>query len=124
MGEWLKTGLYLPRVIRDFHDQKDVFKWIWRRIEARKGVDPSAASYLAGMTWTGAQVFVVDHFLWWMAMHGYTLQPTRNGRDDYASWDASIRAMKDEDAAAFRKMLDDDAAARAEQVSRNEQEKP
>ena len=110
MGKWLSEGLHLPGFLRDFHDQKDVFKWIWRKLEGRK--TKSEEMYLAGMTWTGAHVFVIDHFLWWMAMHGYTLQRSRS-RDDFADWGASIRQMKDEDAAAFRKMLDDEDRKRA-----------
>lgn len=112
MGQWLSSGLYLPRVIRDFHDQKAVFKWVWRKLEKRMAEDHSCRMYIGSMNWTGAQVFVIDHFLWWMAMHGYTLQRSRS-RDDFAEWESSIRAMKDEDAALFRKMLDDEAEKRA-----------
>ena len=109
--EWLATGRHIPPFLRDFHDQKDIFKWIWRGIaEARQRNPVDGFDYLAGMTWTGAQVFVIDYFLWFMAVHGYTLQPTYPKRG-FASWSESIREMKAEDAAAFRKILDERSSA-------------
>ena len=110
MGEWLEGARHLPPFLRDFHDQKDFFKWMWRKVEAAKAKDASLGTYLCGVTWTAAHVFVIDHFLWWMAMHGYTLQRCRS-RDDFADIKVAIRQMKDEDAAAFRKMLDERSAA-------------
>ncbi len=105
--QWLADGRYLPAFMRDFHAQKDVFKWVWRRAAAsqakRKAED--GVDCLDGMTWVSAHIFVIDYFLWFMARHGYTLQPIRKEWPQ-ADWAETIREMKDEDAAAFRKMLD------------------
>ena len=39
LDTWLKSGEYLPPPLRDFHDQKEVFKTIHERISE----DPQAA---------------------------------------------------------------------------------
>lgn len=31
--EWLKSGAYLPKPMRDFHDQKDIFKAIHTTVD-------------------------------------------------------------------------------------------
>lgn len=106
LQDWLKSGDHLPPALRDFHDQKDAFKAVWRVVE-RKRASAEGCRYLDGMTWVAAQVFVIDFFLWWMACHGYTLQKTRRKGVEFADLATTIREMKDEDAAAFRKMLDE-----------------
>ncbi|EOM8151413.1 hypothetical protein ODT46_02030 [Escherichia coli] len=65
--EWLQSGEYLPGFLRDFHDQKDVFKAMHDTIgnanengNARDG-----------------HIYVIDTFLWYMARCGYTLQKSR-----------------------------------------------
>ncbi len=71
MKAWLKSGKYLPEPLRDFHDQKDVFKAIDEVVQRR------ADSYTKDVSWVSAQVYTIDLFLWLMAMHGYTLQRSR-----------------------------------------------
>lgn len=70
---WLKSGEYLPPFMRDFHDQKDVFKALDDVVQNRRETD----SYTRDLSWVTAQVYTVDVFLWMMARHGYTLQKTR-----------------------------------------------
>ena len=70
-AEWLKSGKYLPAALRDFHDQKDVFKAIDQTIHK----DPHAL--VKRPDWVSAQCYVIDVFLWYMARRGYTLQKTR-----------------------------------------------
>ena len=65
---WLKSGKYLPPAMRDFHDQKDIFKCIFFHCRKAGG---------DGMSWIDAHIFTVDFFLWFMAAHGYTLQRSR-----------------------------------------------
>jgi hypothetical protein len=109
LREWLGSGKHLPDFLKDFHDQKDVFKLIWRRREAalteRKEKDPYFEDGLDGVNWMSAQVFVIDFFLWFAAIHGYTLQRART-RLDFVSLEESIKEMKDEDAEAFRRALE------------------
>ncbi|HCR1961882.1 TPA: hypothetical protein ONC42_000531 [Enterobacter kobei] len=65
--KWLQSGEYLPGFLRDFHDQKDVFKAMHDTIgnanengNARDG-----------------HIYVIDTFLWYMGRCGYTLQKSR-----------------------------------------------
>lgn len=105
MQQWLDSQGHLPKWFRDFHTQKDVFKWIWRAVVK----NPGAEEKLAGLDWIKAHVFVIDYFLWFMAKHGYTLQPVKKKDFEFFNWDDAIAQMKDEEAEAFRKMLEERA---------------
>lgn len=59
---------YLPDEIKDFHDQKDLFKEIFRTYGVEDRYD---------ITWVDAHCFVIDTFLWHMARKGYKLQKIR-----------------------------------------------
>jgi hypothetical protein len=74
MDEWMKSGRYLPDFMRDFHDQKDVFKTVDET--AQRSIE-NGNNYIKDMSWVAAQVYTVDIFLWVMARHGYTLQRSR-----------------------------------------------
>lgn len=65
LREWFGNQLYLPDFMRDFHDQKDLFKYLQHRNPNQK------------ISWVDAQIYVIDIFLRTMAKHGYTLQRTR-----------------------------------------------
>jgi hypothetical protein len=80
---WLKSGKYLPEPLRDFHDQKDVFKAMHELIDV-KGHD-----YAKSVDWVSGQCYVIDIFLWWMARRGYTLQRTRR-RGEYRDLAADV----------------------------------
>ena len=67
--EWLKSGKYLPEPLRDFHDQKAVFKAMHANVREQPLVRRP--------DWIEGQVYVIDLFLWYMAQHGWTLQRTR-----------------------------------------------
>jgi hypothetical protein len=72
---WMKSGNYLPDVLRDFHDQKDVFKAMH---DLQRPADPGDA--IAGhysLDFVTGQCYVIDRFLWFMAKRGYTLQRSR-----------------------------------------------
>lgn len=68
---WRKDGNYLPDFMRDFHDQKDLFKAIHETIAVDKH------PYCKNIAWTEGQCYVVDIFLWHLARHGYTIQKSR-----------------------------------------------
>jgi hypothetical protein len=71
LDRWLKEGRYLPRFMRDFHDQKDLFKAIHQTIKVHE------KDYVRDVTSVVGQIYVIDIFLWWMARRGYTLQRAR-----------------------------------------------
>jgi hypothetical protein len=91
VDEWLKSGDYLPPALRDFHAQKDLFKWLHGSVQL-----PDECKDL---NWVAAHIYVTDVFLWCLARRGYTLQATRT----------KVEGLRDlqEDVQAFRKLQDD-----------------
>lgn len=76
--EWRKSGEYLPPFMRDFHDQKDLFKALFDVVErANQRAAAAGGGHMVDLTWTASHVYTVDIFLWVMAAHGYTLQKSR-----------------------------------------------
>lgn len=58
--------------MRDFHDQKDVFKAMYFKQDCESAGD---------ISWVQGQIYVIDCFLWFMAKRGYTLQKSRKNLD-------------------------------------------
>lgn len=101
--EYLESGMYLPQFMRDFHDQKDVFKFLDEvqetNIEKHRNGDRSDS-----VSWRNAQVYTIDIFLWVMARHGYTLQRSRKKLpfpDIYQTIEAENERRRNEMAAAL-----------------------
>ena len=95
---------HLPKWLRDFHDQKDVFKAIedtWGREEPPYDVN-----------WRNAQCYVIDRFLRFMAFHGYTLRKTtRFGDLDIQETTKKCRKARSD---AFLKYIEANAENQAE----------
>jgi len=68
LHQWLLSGKYLPVGMRDFHDQKRLFKGMHYVQEGSESLKPS---------WVDGHCYVIDCFLWYMASRGYTLQKSR-----------------------------------------------
>lgn len=75
--KWRESGKYLPEFMRDFHDQKDLFKAMQEVVDAANA-KPNHGHRSMNATWTDYHIYTVDVFLWIMAAHGYTLQRARN----------------------------------------------
>jgi hypothetical protein len=71
VDQWRNEGKHLPEFMRDFHDQKGLFK----TIHEETGCEFP--------TWVQGHIYVVDVFLHYMARHGYTLQKTRTRVNDF-----------------------------------------
>ena len=69
--EWRAEQKHLPEFMRDFHNCKDLFKTIDKFIVCDEGHPANDIS------WVQAHCCTIDVFLWFMAMHGYTLQRCR-----------------------------------------------
>lgn len=65
---WRAEGRNLPKFMRDFHDQKDLFKAVHETINVE------GHEYAKDISWVAGHCYAVDIFLWFMAKHGYTLQ--------------------------------------------------
>lgn len=97
--EWLKAGKYLPAQFRDFHDQKDLFKAIGARVDKAIAKDPG--HHLRDVSWVQSHIYTVDYFLWFMGMHGWTLQRSR-AKIDFGDLDEWIaKAAKQREATAI-----------------------
>ena len=96
---YLRSGAYLPAPLRDFHDQKDVFKAMHASIR------PDHES-LHGVSWIMGQCYVIDIFLWWMAKRGWTLQRSR-ADVAFESLEQTIADQKEREDEAFKRFLEE-----------------
>ncbi len=68
----LESLKYLPPELRDFHDQKDLFKLIGNRdVKVHEHGTPEIINWRQGM------IYAIDHFLHFMAVHGYELRKVK-----------------------------------------------
>jgi len=72
LDDYMSNNENLPEFMKDFHDQKDLFKVIYDQY--REG---NTKKLLEDVNWVDAHCFTIDVFLWWMGRHGYKLQKTR-----------------------------------------------
>jgi hypothetical protein len=80
--------------MRDFHDQKDVFKAMHNTIHnANENGNPR-----------DGHIYVVDTFLWYMASRGYTLQKSRKDVP-FKNMQVDIDRYKAEVSDAFSAMI-------------------
>lgn len=93
---WLKSGEYLPEWMRDFHDQKEIFKAIHEIISTNEGTKH--------ISWMDAHIYTIDVFLWFMARRGYTLQRTRR-RGNFRDLTTDVQAQTEKRNAAFTAAL-------------------
>lgn len=94
LSDWLQSGKYLPEFMRDFHDQKDVFKAMHNTITSANGNGNARDGH----------IYVVDTFLWYMARCGYTLQKSRK-QVEFKDINDDIERMRREFSEKFRDML-------------------
>jgi hypothetical protein len=95
---WIKGQKHLPSIMRDFHDQKEIFK----AIESKYG----RADGGYAVSWVNANVYVIDYFLRWMAFHGYTLQKTR-AKHTFCDLELTLKGERLKKDEAFKKMLEE-----------------
>lgn len=79
---------YLPDFMKDFHDQKDLFKAIHELYKDNESLKKMPQS------WVDNHIFVVDYFLWFMGQHGYKLQRVRKKGVEFYNLQATIDQMK------------------------------
>ena len=93
---------YLPDPLKDFHDQKDVFKAIWDCYMSK--IEESDGAYIyKGLNWCNAQCFVIDKFLHFMATHGWKMQRWRKGME-YHDLDETIEECRKKRVLVMREM--------------------
>ncbi|QGT54534.1 hypothetical protein b3_0293 [Synechococcus phage B3] len=83
---WLRSGKHLPKPLRDFHDQKEIFKAM------HEIVTENSACLIKRPTWVEGQCYVIDVFLWFMARRGWTLQRTKY-KGDFRDLESDVQAQ-------------------------------
>jgi len=95
LKEWRKKGEHLPTFMRDFHDQKDLFKAVHNLTEHE---------ITERLSWVDAHIYTIDMFLWFMARHGYTLQKSRK-KVNFEDINKNIEHCNNERAKTFSALL-------------------
>tara|TARA_R110002033_G_scaffold42918_3_gene84218 strand:+ start:859 stop:1143 length:285 start_codon:yes stop_codon:yes gene_type:complete len=65
--QWREDMGHLPVFMRDFHAQKDLFKALSSSFENAEECP---------LNFRDGQIYTIDWFLWFMAIHGYKLTKT------------------------------------------------
>lgn len=99
---WRAAGRHLPDALKDFHDQKAVFKAMHAMLTNLAEPDPDAIIKLPSTV--EGQCYVIDCFLWFMARHGYTLQRSR-AQQDFDSLEDTIALVQAHERVLLAQML-------------------
>ena len=102
LRKFMISGKHLPSFLRDFHDQKDLFKTIHDFI-----VIADDNFMLKEINWSQGQCYVIDVFLWYMGMHGYTLQKSK-AKQEFLDINANLEYFnnkREEDSNNFLKSI-------------------
>ncbi len=87
--KFLESGEHLPDRMRDFHDQKNLFKSMHYLFQDAESEDKVP-------NWRDGHVYVIDWFLWFMASRGYTLQKCRKKGVEFLDWPDLNEILKEE----------------------------
>ncbi len=71
LQDWRKEGKHLPYFLKDFHDQKDFFKFL------HEFCDTQNHEMVKDISWVEGHVYSIDILLWCLARFGYTLQKNK-----------------------------------------------
>lgn len=99
LKQWRISGKYLPPFLRDFHDQKDLFK------NVHTFVDVKGHEYCKDIDWVAGHCYVIDIFLWYMARKGYTLQRSRQ-RLEFENVHDDTKARKQEEIEGVKQLIE------------------
>lgn len=99
--EYTKSLEYLPKFMRDFHDQKDIFKTIQHLYRNNESLQKMPNG------WCDHHIYVIDYFLWFMGQHGYKLQRVKKkGVQFYNLRDTIDKMLKDRGNELFKILQD------------------
>jgi hypothetical protein len=103
MRAWIDKHKHLPSFMRDYHDQKDIFKTFGN------GKSPNPMD--EEINWIDGHCYTVDKFPWLMAFHGYTLQKSR-AKLPFQDLDKAIKERRDKEMEAIGQMIKNDKKKR------------
>lgn len=74
---------YLPPTLRDFHNQKDVFKGMNKFYEGFiKNLPYAMDNNLKNLSWVDLHILTIDFILWHLAKQGYVLRKNDKFKDE------------------------------------------
>lgn len=97
--EYTRSKEYLPDFMRDFHDQKDLFKAIHQLYKDNESLQKMPNG------WCDNHIFVIDYFLWFMGQHGYKLQKARKKGVQFFDLQKTIEEMNGKRIESFKSLL-------------------
>lgn len=102
--KWRDAGKHLPRLMRDFHDQKHIFKRIQWLVNQSKKQEPDDIylNYLPEFNIN--MIYTIDFFLWFMAARGYTLQKSRK-KFNFIKIEDSLKELEDAEDKILKRIL-------------------
>ena len=112
--EWRQQQKHLPDFMRDFHDQKDLFKALFEVVTEID--DEHQKPYYEGLNFQNTHVYVLDVFLWILAAHGYTLQKNRSNFE-FGDINEFISRRRDERSNRFHEMLQNSINERKNEIA-------
>lgn len=107
LRKWRSEGKHLPAPLRDFHDQKEVFRTMhqmtgWNDKDDREKFMNNTAR---DISCANGHIYTIDCFLWFMARHGYTLQRSRATGLDFDDLHENVKLCEDARNKQFAQLL-------------------
>lgn len=84
LKRYLESKAWLPDFVVDFHDMKNVFKCIEDAVVKNRISLGDKEHSNGNINWCDALAYTTDIFLWFMAEHGFTLQPSDTGLEHFS----------------------------------------
>lgn len=88
LNTYMNNQENLPDFMKDFHDQKDLFKTMYDQFKDSHDV-------LENVNWVDGHQFTIDVFLWWMGRHGYKLQKIKKKGIEFSDPTETIKHFTD-----------------------------
>ena len=98
LNKWREEGKHLPDFLRDFHDQKDLFKYL------HDALDIEGHAMVKDINFTQGHAYVIDIFLFVMAKYGYTIQKSR-AKQNFGDLESVIKENNNRRNEIFAKAL-------------------
>ncbi len=98
LEKWRKDGKHLPKFLRDFHEQKEFFKFL------HEFNDPKNIEMIKDIDWVKGQIYFFDICLWTLARYGWTLQKS-SSKQSFEDLDVIMREFTEKRNEMFSKIL-------------------
>ena len=86
--KWRKDGKHLPDFLKDFHDQKDFFRFL------HEFTRPDEHEMIKNINFTQSHAYTMDILLWSLSRFGWTLQRNRSNQN-FDDLEEFVQVFKD-----------------------------